>query len=528
MIKVPAQPPSGGLRINLGRLLERQAALHGERPFVTEAHSGRTLSYAGLNRLANRIAHGLAARGLGADGHVAIMLTSGIDFLACSYALKKLGVVEVAVNATFRGVALARMLAVTGCRTLITAAEFAHAIGEVLATVPALEQIVVTDHAAAIREQLAGVEVLPLADVTAEDDGDLAPAVPDTDTAVILFTSGTTGVSKGCAIPHRCSVRAAESMIEAFGLGPDDCVYSPYPMFHVGATQYDLLPALMVGGRAVVRDRFSISAFWPDVVAQGVTWFMALGSVQQLLWAAPPCEEETRHRLRFLWGTPLPVDPEAFERRFGVKVVRGGGYGSTDAGSVALPLFEKRGAGRVLDRYEVAIVDEADDPLPAGTVGELVVRSREPAIMASGYVGMPEETVRAWRNLWFHTGDLAWLDDEGDLHFHARVSERLRVRGEMVSAYEIEEVVLTHPAVEDCAVIGLPDGAGEENVHACVTLRPGTALEPPALREYCAARMSRYMVPATVAVLDEMPRTPSGKPAKAELKARALALLPPR
>ncbi len=437
-----------GLRMNLGLLLERQAALHGPRSFVTEAETGRTLSYAAFNRRANRIAHGLAQRGVGQSGSVAIMLSNSVDFLAASYALKKLGIVEVAINSTFRGVSLARMINLTGCGTLITSSAYVAALTAIAAELSELHRLILVDDVAAA-QGFPDKEVLHLDEVLSADDADLAPGTADDETAVVLFTSGTTGVSKGCAIPHRCSVRAAESMIEAFDLSAADCVYSPYPLFHVGATQYDILPAMMVGGRAVIRERFSVSAFWPEVVRHGVTWFMCLGSVQQLLWAAPACPEETRHRLRFIWGTPLPVNHDAFEKRFKVKLARGGGYGSTDAGSVALPLFDKAGAGRVLERYEVAIVDAADNPLPAGEVGELVIRPREPAIMASGYVGMPEETLKAWRNLWFHTGDLARLDADGDLHFVARMSERLRVKGEMVSAYEIEEVIITHPAVED-------------------------------------------------------------------------------
>ncbi len=151
--------------------------------------------------------------------------------------------------------------------------------------------------------------------------------------------------------------------------------------------------------------------------------------------------------------------------------------------------------------------------------GELVIRANEPAIMAAAYVGMPEETAHAWRNGWFHTGDLAYLDDEGDLIFVARASERMRVKGEMVSAYEIEEVLFTHPAIEDAAVIGVPDGAGEEMVKAFITLREGTSIDLRSVQEFCETRMSRFMVPTELEVLATMPRTPTGKPAKSQLRA---------
>ncbi len=512
------------LKIGLGKLLERQASRHGQRLFVTQVETGESLTYAAFNAFVNRLAHGFTDLGIGRGDYVGIMLENSLDFLACSYALKKIGAVEVAINSGFRGVSLTRMINLTGLSTLITSAGFLAVLGEVESDLPHLARLVTTDDPSRARRAFPRLEVCALADVASDRCDDCALDLPDDETALILFTSGTTGVSKGCSIPHRASIRAAEGMIEAFDLTRDDCVYSPYPMFHCGATQYDILPAMMVGGRAVIRERFSVSQFWPEVARHGATWFMALGSVQQLLWAAPPRPEETAHRLRFIWGTPLPVDHAAFARRFNIRVARGGGYGSTDAGCVALPMMDKAGAGKVLDRYEVAVVDAGDNPLPAGAVGELVIRPREPAIMASGYVGMAEETLKAWRNLWFHTGDLARLDEAGDLFWVARMSERIRVKGEMVSAYEIEETILAHPSVEDCAVLGAPDGIGEEIVHACITLRPSGRLTLEELVEFCRPRMSRFMVPSAMTVLAEMPRTPSGKPAKAELKVHLEAM----
>ncbi|MEH6629185.1 MAG: AMP-binding protein [Halopseudomonas aestusnigri] len=514
---------TSGLRMNLGLLLERQAARFPNNTFVIQAETGDTLSYKDFNEQVNQFAHGLSDLGISSGDYVGIMLSNSLNFLVSSYALKKIGAIEVAINSTFRGVSLKRMINLTGLATLITSSGYFDVIEEIMSELPNLERFILTNDSietidAAVR--FPTLEVFSFSNVLSGNITNCAMGTPDDETAGILFTSGTTGVSKGCAIPHRSSVRAAESMLEAFDIRESDCVYSPYPLFHCGAAQYDVLPAMMVGARAVIRERFSVSNFWQEVCKYEATWFMALGSVQQLLWAAPHCPEETQHSLRFIWGTPLPVDHDAFEARFKVKLARGGGYGSTDAGAVALPLFDKKGAGRILDRYEVAIVDDRDNPLPTGAVGELIIRPREPAIMASSYLGMPEETIKTWRNLWFHTGDLARLDDEGDLYWVARISERIRVKGEMVSAYEIEEVILSHPAVEDCAVLGAPDGTGEEIVHPFITLRNNAALSLEELRDFCTSRMSRFMIPTSITLLDEMPRTPSGKPAKAELSKR--------
>ena len=505
------------LTVSLGILLEQQAEKHADNPFITQAETGESWSYDAFNKRTNRIARGLMSHHLHDNPYFGVMLANSLDFLATSYALKKLGVIEVAINATFRGVSLARMINLTGLNCLMTSSDYLPFLREILDDLPQLQHLILIDGTEAAKDLADRIRIHSLDEILSDRDENCAMPVRDDDIAQILFTSGTTGVSKGCLMPHRSAVRAAESMIMAFNLTEKDCVYSPYPLFHVGAAHYDILPALMVGAQAVIRDKFSLRHFWQDQVRYQTSWFMCLGSVQQLLWSAPACPEEKQHQMRFIWGTPLPIDHEAFQERFGVKLARGGGYGSTDAGSVALPLFDKVGAGKVLDNYEVAIVDEFDNPLPADIVGELVIRPREPAIMSAGYFAMPDKTVEAWRNLWFHTGDLARLDQEGDLYWVARMSERIRVKGEMVSAYEIEEVLLTHPSVEDCAVLGAPDTYGEEQVHAFVTLRKDSDMMPQDLINFCNGRMSRFMIPEMVTLLTEMPRTPSGKPAKAEL-----------
>ena len=496
--------------MNLGQLLEQSARRYEGHPFVTMAENGETLTYGEFNRQVNRLAHGLQDFGIGPGDYVAIMLPNCLEFLIGSYALKKLGAIEVAMNRHFRGPALRRMLHLTPAKILVTSADALDVLDEVPDDLAHYEAILLVGDTA--WPDLFDHKTRPYAEALSDWEDDFEPETPDTEPCAIMFTSGTTGVSKGSVIPHRAAVRVAEAMILAFDLTDRDCVYTPYPLFHAGAAYYDILPALMVGGRVVLRESFSASMFWPEVARYDATWFMMLGSVQQLLWAAPPSTEETGHKVRFGWGAPLPVDQQRFQGRFGLQVPLGG-YGSTEAGLVAIPLFDHEG-GRVLDSHEVAIVDEADDPIPAGEVGELVIRPKEPAVMFSGYFGMPEDTAAAWRNDWFHTGDLARLDADGLLYFVSRMSERIRVRGEMVSGSEVEEVVLTHPAVEDCAVIGVPSDLGDDDVKAFVSLRPGAALSAEELRAFCRGRMSRFMVPTHVAFLGEMPRTPTGKPAK--------------
>ncbi len=512
----PPAPGAPGLRITLGELLHQCADKYQERPFVTFVESNQTWSYTAFETLVNRVAHGLIERFAQSLSHVAIMLENNIEYLATSYALKKTGSVEVSINRAFRGAALARMIDLTQASILLSSNAHLDALVQVREQLPHLRTLVMVDGLERARTLFPALDVLAFDAILSQRCDHIRSSSRDTDTAAILFTSGTTGVSKGCLLSHRYAVRTAENMVWPFALTGDDVVYSPYPLSHIGPAYYDVLPSMMVGGRVVLRAGFSVSAFWIDINRHGVTWFMMLGSVQQLLWAASPSPLETSHAVRIAWGTPLPVPRKAFEERFQLRLVPGGGYGSTDAGWVAVPQWEHEG-GIVLDHFEVGIVDANDELLPCGVPGELVVRGREPGVLADGYFGMPEKTLESRRNLWFHTGDVARLDDEGRLYFMYRMSERIRVKGEMVSGYEIEEAALTHPDIEDCAAIGIPGEFAEEDVKLFVVLKAGSSLSEQTLRDYCASRMAKFMVPRHVAFIVAMPRTPTGKPEKGKL-----------
>jgi len=508
------------LRVTLGALIHDCATRFADRPAVTIAPSGETITYAALESLINRLGHGLrgrmATRSGVACGYVAIMLENSIAYLAMAYALKKIDLVEVSINRAFRGAALARMINMTGCEMILTSPAHFDALADISGDLPHLRALIVTEGADVAATRFAGLEIIGFDDLLSDRDDHIESEACDTDIALVMFTSGTTGPSKGCLLSHRYGVPTAENMIAPFRITQDDVAYTPYPLSHIGPAFYDILPTLMTGGRVVLRDGFSLSNFWPEVVRFGVTWFMCLGSVQQLLWAAPPCADERRHKVTRCWSTPAPVPKADFDARFGLHLIPGGGYGSTDAGWVVVPQWDHPG-GIVLPHYEVAIMDESDDPLPANCDGEIVIRRREPGVMADGYFGMPDKTLETRRNLWFHTGDIGRLDDQGRFYFRCRMAERIRVRGEMVSGYEVEEGALLHPQIEDAAAIGVPSALGEEDIRLFVTLKPGSHLDAEEIQAHCRGVMARFMVPAIVTILDEMPRTVTGKPEKGRL-----------
>lgn len=504
------------LRITLGDLLNKYATQFADRPFLTIAESGLTLSYGEFETLTNRFAHGLIAACHGRLSHVAILAENGVEYLASSYALKKVNAIEISINCAMRGAPLARMIDQTGAQVLIISGAHLDALNQVRNNIKHLRMLIMIDGLDEAIDLFPELEIVSFDDFLSDRDDHIVSPAKDSDTATILFTSGTTGVSKGCLLSHRYAVRTAENMIEPFRIIEDDCVYSPYPLSHIGPAYYDVLPTMMTGGRVVLRKRFSVSNFWPEVKRYGVTWFLMLGSVQQMLWANPACPEESDHKVTRCWGTPAPVPKKDFDARFNLNLIPGGGYGSTDAGWVVVPQWDHPG-GIILPHFEVAIVDENDDPLPANTSGEMVIRPLEPGVMSDGYFDMPERTLESWRNLWFHTGDVAMLDDAGRFYFLHRMSERIRVKGEMVSGYEVEEGVLTHPSVKDCAVIGVLGEMGEEDIKLFVVQKQGATLTVKDLQQHCAGCMAKFMVPKHVIFLDSLPLTPTGKPEKGKL-----------
>ena len=290
-----------GPRTDLGTALEERSAAFGDREFLTivsrkPTPSHRTLSYREFNAEVNRVTHGLARLGVVKDSFVALMLPNSLEYLLVSWALKKLGAVEVGINCEFRGDALGRTIAMTGLRLLITANKFADVLGPVLPDVHAVETVVIAEEKPVVGPAWAGKEVLPFAEIVSEDESNPERIVhDDADLCLIVFTSGSTGLSKGCMLSHRWAVRMAECIAEFLELTEEDCLYTFYPLCHAQIWA-ELLPALQTGGRAVVSPAFSLSSFWPDAREHRITWLCMQGSVSKLLWDLEPRPRRSQSR----------------------------------------------------------------------------------------------------------------------------------------------------------------------------------------------------------------------------------------
>jgi crotonobetaine/carnitine-CoA ligase len=477
---------------------------------------GASIGYAELDRRARAWAFALARQGVSAGDHVATMLPNTFDAHLTMLALAWLRAVEVPLNVAFTGRMLAYSLDHADVTTLIVAPEFRDAVAAVERDVSGLGRIITLDDATR--------EVLETGVSDTDRTADLVgPQYRDVHS--LMFTSGTTGPSKAVITPWAVMYQFW-SWVPEDALGPGDGLYCAMPLFHnSGRSAFNY--AMARGARFVLRDRFSAAEFWPDVRTTGCCTAALVGPMTAVLYAAPPTAHDAETPLRHAILGPMIPEMEDFEARFGVRVATG--YGQTETGMAVTTGWDHgpwQNCGRVRRDYpwpEVRIVDEYDEPVMPGDVGELVVRSAEPWALNVGYYRMPEQTAAAWRNGWFHTGDAFRQDADGWFYFVDRLRDTIRRRGENISSFEVETLVVEHPDVSECAAVGVPAALGEDDVMISVIVRDPAAFEPAELLAFLEPRMPRFMVPRYVEVVDDLPRTEASmRVRKHELRTRGV------
>ena len=344
-----------------------------------------------------------------------------------------------------------------------------------------------------------------------------------------MYTSGTTGPSKGVVLPYGVGGVFAQGVVDTAKLTSDDVSYVVHPLFHGNAQLMQVLPSLLVGARISLWPGFSASRWLDQVRACGATITNTLGVMVSFIYNQPKREDDADNPLRVMITLPAPSDiAEDFERRFAVKCLEG--YGMTEVGVITYRRLEEPfrigSAGRAVEWCDVRIVDpETDEPLSPGEVGEIVARPKSTGIMMKEYNNVPGKTVEAWRNLWFHTGDAGEMDEEGYLYFRDRVKDVIRRRGENISSFSIESVANAHSSVVESAAIAVPAEYGvgaEDEVKLCVVLKQGEELDPAELHEYCAQRMPYFAVPRYIEYISEIPKTANEKVRKNVLREQGI------
>ena len=510
----------------IGLVLAEKAARIGHRPFLHWA--GQTYTYGDLDAMSNRYANGLRRLGVERGSHVSMVMENGPEFLWTLFGLGKLGAVAVPLNTAARGDLLTYFLSQSDSTHVCVSEAFRERVTAAARQSPAAQTLLTlgAPPPTAVRREggLTVVAMESLADEPADTPAVTTP-VKASDPHLLMYTSGTTGPSKGAICPHSQGLSVGQQMADANGYRPDDILYTCLPVFHANALWYTVYAALWADASIALFPRFSARSFWNEVRGSRATIINCLGAMANILWQLPESPADKDHCVRICMMVPNSAELSGgFRDRFGITVTSV--YAMTENCAVTVfapedPPDKVPSAGRVRDHVSVQIVDDDGRELPTGAVGEIRIRPNEPGIIMHGYYKMGDATVANIRDLWFHTGDRGRLDADGYLYFVDRKKEIIRRRGENISAFEVEMIICRHPAIFEAAAVPVPSDLGEDDLMVYLVSAPGATATFEELTEFCAANMPYYMVPRYLAFIDELPKTPSEKIEKYRLKAAA-------
>ncbi|MBP6895686.1 MAG: ATP-dependent acyl-CoA ligase [Pseudacidovorax sp.] len=503
----------------LPQMLRRQAERFGDAPGVRIG--GQRWGHGEVPHRAAARAGALQAAGIERGDRVAILAGNRPEFLEAFLGCGWAGAVAVPVNTASMGPQIEYFLANSQAKLLVIEAQYLPRLATADLARTSLQRMWVLegeDGTPGVDLPGVVVEAWPAA-----GEAVAAAEVGPADTLAILYTSGTTGPSKGVLCPHAQYYWWGVNSLRVLGVRADDVLCTTLPLFHINALN-TFAQACLSGAEVVFEGRFSASGFWPSMRSCGATVVYLLGAMVPILLAQPEGAAEREHRVRIGLGPGVPgAAGQAFAARTGVRLLEG--YGSTETNFViATAPDSPRGGvmGWVLPGFEARVADEHDAELPDGQAGELLLRAHEPHAFASGYFNMPEKTVEAWRNLWFHTGDRVVREPDGALRFVDRIKDAIRRRGENISSFEVEQVLQSHPAVATVAVYPVRSELAEDEVMAALILREGQAPASQELAEWCEARLPYFAVPRWFDIVDDLPRTENGKVQKYKLRERGV------
>lgn len=502
----------------LPRMLELRAEKYGDRRLVSCGDDAWTFREA-RNIAAGRGAS-LRAAGVSAGDRVAILCSNRLEMLEIILGCGWIGAIAVPINTAAMGPQIGYYLSNSGACLFAIEAQFVERLVHVTEGTASLRSIWVIG-----ADEPPGADVPLMEVMPPRADAIAAAPINPGDTLAIIYTSGTTGPSKGVMCPHAQYYWWGVNSLCLLGVNADDVLCTTLPLFHINALN-TFAQALLSGAQMALEPRFSASGFWPAMTRNEATVIYLLGAMVPILLAGEARADERGHKVRTGLGPGVPADlGAAFAARTGVQLLEG--YGSTETNFVIGAASEMQNPGtmgRIVDGFRARIVDSNDVELPPGEAGELVLRADEPFAFASGYFGMPEKTVEAWRNLWFHTGDRVIRDGNGYFRFVDRLKDAIRRRGENISSYEVEQVLLAHPDIDMAAVFPARSELAEDEVMAAIVMRSGTVIAPIELMQFCATRLPYFAVPRFVDFVADLPRTENGKVRKYELRERGVTV----
>jgi crotonobetaine/carnitine-CoA ligase len=501
---------------SLPAMLMRQAERIGEKPLIT--YAGATWSYAATCEAAASYAGTLRSAGIQRGDRVALICSNRMEFFQIVLGCAWLGAIAVPVNIASRGPQLQHILSNCGARLLVIEAAYAENLALLDPSQVAVDAIWLIDGTAEVRLGRVTSVSMPGA-------GERIAPVPvkPGDLALILYTSGTTGPAKGVCCPHAQYFWWAVNTASLLQLRSEDVLCTSLPLFHTNALN-TFYQALLTGSSVCFEQRFSASKFFASLSHHRATVTYLLGAMVPILLSRPRSPEETGHAVRIALAPGVPAKfHEQFKQRTGIGLLDG--WGSTETNFVLGTTLERQKPGLMgpaFEGFQARVVDDQDNEVADDTAGELVVRADDPFAFASGYFRDAEKTVEAWRNLWFHTGDRVIRQSDGYFRFVDRLKDAIRRRGENISSFEVEQVLLSHPAVANAAAFPVRSELAEDEVMAAVVLQPGHKLTEAELIAFCQPRLARFAIPRYLEFVRELPCTESGKVQKFKLRERGI------
>ena len=513
----------------LPKVLKEQADEIPDKAFLQFSYDD-PLTFAEVNKAANQIANSLRELGVEKGDKVSVYMPNSLEICLAWFGILKNGSVMVPVNTAYVMDFLQYIIESSDSKLIIIAEEYMERLANIQTRIPLVDNVVVWPRNGGDEIETAGYVTKKCMSWNNFDNqgSDSEPEVEVThlDHARLMYTSGTTGKSKGVVRPCAADYSSAQNYASIMDINPDDTVFTCLPLFHSNAMVMGVYPAMIRGAKVVVEEKYSASKFWKWMKDFEVTKFNLVGVMSYFMWNAPVVPEEKEHKVKLVLGSPAPHDIiEPFMERFNILFMEG--YGLTEVGQCTFMRpgdpFRVGSCGKESPGYEIKIVNpETDEELPRNTPGELVLRPRIPNICLHYYYKMPEKTVSDFRNLWFHTGDLCRMDEDGYIFFMDRVKDYIRRRGENISSFEVENLISTHPNIEESAAIAVKlDEQGrhsEDELMIVIVLKEGKDLNPNELIEFLKPIMPKFMIPRFVRFRDSLPKTPTNRVQKVKLR----------
>jgi carnitine-CoA ligase len=458
-----------------------------------------TFSWTDVLSHVQRAANGLVEAGVRPGDRVAIMMGNRPEFLWIHLGINFIGAHSVPTNTSQRGATLRHILADSDSVAVVFENELRDAVVAVRGEVPTLKSAIVADGKAG-----GGVDTT-LEKVLSAPDREPEVTVETPSASVgMMYTSGTTGPPKG-VVATGYDMTPLQTVLGTIGVKAGETMYTALPLFHGNALLISALGSIMLGAKLALAEKFSASRFWDDCRKYDAVEFNSLGAMMPILLKQPPKPNDRDNPVRVVLSAACPESVwREFEERYAVRIVEF--YGMVDAPGFLMNDVGRVGSmGKPISGIDFRIVDDDDQPLPPGKVGELVFRHPKGAL--THYHKLPEATKDAYRDGWFHSGDLAMMDDEGFYYFKGRKKASMRRRGENISAWEIESVLNQHPKILESAAFPVPSEVSEDDVAVAVVMRPGESLEPEEVLDFCKGRMAHYAVPRYLEFVAEIPKT---------------------